>query len=569
MKETARLLNNDIEVDVRKFLDGKLLLQANTGGGKSHAIRRICEQLFDVVPIIILDTEGEFSTLRQKYNFILIGKGQRITADYKSAALLAHKIIEERVSVVIDLFEQTPYEREMFVKNFVQAMTNAPKALWLPTLLIVDEAQTYAPEGDKTECGRTLHDAAFKFRKRHFGIVFATPRIAVLSKNVSSTCRNKLIGYTSEPNDVKRAAYELGFVGKDEWRSLRDLDPGQFFAFGPSFSKEVIKVQIGEVKTQHGDDGHDVMTAVKPTEKIKKALEVLSLVPQEAEEELRTSADLKNALAQARRKITELERYGTDPKGVSEWIAIGKKYKYWEFSIDKEVKMILGTMENSYKSSVDEWKRYSLKLRELFVNIQEDYKNALSIMSVPQKKPGVSYVPVAAPYVPIVKGSENMMSELEPIPSMGDGERKILIAIASMPDGVTREFITVQTGYKTSTRNAYIQRLLQKEFIKLSHLDYTDPIINVTLSGIEALGSDYQPLPKGLELRKHYLQTLPDGEAKILHALIEQHNLTREQISSYTGFKPSTRNAYIQRLRVRKLIDLQGDLLKASDHLYD
>ena len=151
----------------------------------------------------------------------------------------------------------------------------------------MDEAQTYAPEGDKTECGRTLHDAAFKFRKRHFGIVFATPRIAVLSKNVSSTCRNKLIGYTSEPNDVKRAAYELGFTNKDEWRSLRDLDPGEFFAFGPAISKEVIKIKMGEVKTVHGDEGK-VHTRVAPaSEKVKKAPE-----PEEVSSSIDTSKGL-------------------------------------------------------------------------------------------------------------------------------------------------------------------------------------------------------------------------------------------------------------------------------------
>ena len=43
----------------------------------------------------------------------------------------------------------------------------------------------------------------------------------------------------------------------------------------------------------------------------------------------------------------------------------------------------------------------------------------------------------------------------EPLPK---GERACLIAMAQHPDGVTREQLTVLTGYKRSSRDAYIQR---------------------------------------------------------------------------------------------------------------
>lgn len=294
-------------MDLQKYRDGKLLLQANTGGGKSYAMRRIIEQSFDSIPQIILDTEGEFANLRQKYDFLLIGKGYEIAADPKTAALLAHRLIEARVSAVIDLFEMSVYDRELFVKNFVTAMTNAPKHLWLPTILVVDEAQTYAPEGERTECSRALYDAAFKFRKRHFGMIFATPRISALSKNIISTCKNKLIGYTSFEGDVKRAAYELGFSTKDEWRSLRDLEPGQFFAFGNAISREVIKINIGEVKTAHGDEETVNTTVAPPSAKLLKALAKLADLPQAAAEEAKTLAEFKVQLANARREITMLK----------------------------------------------------------------------------------------------------------------------------------------------------------------------------------------------------------------------------------------------------------------------
>lgn len=566
MKKTVKLLDDKIDVDVRKFLDGKLLLQANTGGGKSWAIRRILEQLYGVVPQIILDTEGEFHTLREKFDYILVAKGQPITVDYKSAGLLAHKMIESRSSFVIDLFEQTPYEREMFVRNFVEAMTNAPKKLWLPTLLVVDEAQTYAPEGDKTECGRVLHDAAFKFRKRHFGIIFATPRVAVLSKNVTSTCRNKLIGYTSEPNDVKRAAYELGFASKDEWRSLRDLEPGQFFAFGPSFSKEVITVQIGPVRTKHGEEGEVNTKTIKPSAKTLKALAVLATVPQEAAQELQTVADLKSALTAAKREITTLQRQPStamDPKAI-------------EKIVDTAVRKAKQHTGKEWQKIVQSWQNYAKQLKKVI----DDAANAadkiaalellatvpIGWMSPDNLEPAVEFKVEPKVAFRVINEAKRDLDQqaIDASKPMGEGERKVLIAIAQYNPSATRELVTLATGYKRSTRDAYIARLAQKGFVGVSgnSIDATD-------TGIEALGNEYQPLPSGRDLLNHYLQTLPDGEKKVLQTLADdaRGELTREQISEATGYKRSTRDAYIQRLRVRQIINLRGDMIKISDHL--
>jgi uncharacterized protein len=66
-------LNDEISIDLPKLIVSKLLAVANSGGGKSWLIRRIVEQSFGKVQIIILDPEGEFSTLREKYDFILCG----------------------------------------------------------------------------------------------------------------------------------------------------------------------------------------------------------------------------------------------------------------------------------------------------------------------------------------------------------------------------------------------------------------------------------------------------------------------------------------------------------------
>ncbi len=159
--------------------------------------------------------------------------------------------------------------------------------------------------------------------------------------------------------------------------------------------------------------------------------------------------------------------------------------------------------------------------------------------------------------------SEGPKQEVGPLPK---GERAVLTAIAQHPDGCTREQITILTGYKRSTRDAYIQRLREKELV-----DVRDRV-HATDAGIEALGDDFEPLPTGAALREHWLGRLPAGEAAVLRVLIDawpERGCGRDEITDATGYKRSTRDAYIQRLRTRELVDVEGGLVFASDVLFE
>jgi hypothetical protein len=149
-------------------------------------------------------------------------------------------------------------------------------------------------------------------------------------------------------------------------------------------------------------------------------------------------------------------------------------------------------------------------------------------------------------------------AEREPATSSGalaKGEKTTLIAIAQNHDGATREQLTLLTGYKKSTRNAYIQRL-----VAAGYAEDGGETIRATDAGIDALGSDYEELPTGDEFRAYWLRKLPEGERKCLEILIDNFPaaLQREDLDEPTGYKKSTRNAYIQRLVARKLVDEVG-----------
>jgi hypothetical protein len=89
--------------------------------------------------------------------------------------------------------------------------------------------------------------------------------------------------------------------------------------------------------------------------------------------------------------------------------------------------------------------------------------------------------------------------------------------------------------------------------------------------GVLELGSDYEPLPTGAALLRHWLERLPEGERALLELMAARYprSVPRDALSEHSQYKRSTRDAYLQRLAARRLIDATRDGVVASKDLFD
>lgn len=563
-------INSDIFINLLKLIVSKLLVVANSGGGKSWLIRRIVEQAFGKVQIIIIDPEGEFSTLREKYDFILCGKGMDAPAETRSAAMLAHKLLETKTSAVIDLYELHPQDRKRFVRLFFEAMVNAPKNLYNDCLIVLDEAHRFAPENGESEALSAVIEMASLGRKRGL-LVLATQRISKLSKDAAAECNNKLIGRTSLDIDRKRAADELGILKKEDVLALRNLAPGEFFAFGPAISNEVIKLKVGVVKTSIPKAGRQTKV-LPPSEKIKKELAALANLPQEAEREARTTKELQDEVRSLKTQLRQVPKPIMDSGALKR--ACDETAKNAAIVHRKEIQRV----EKGWYDYVTQYlepiiSKLAVQFSEksldvLFAHRPKQYEApkeesprtfALAQKSMPTIiRPSTSDFPFKSP-------SQEDVSSMFPR-DIGKGERKILIAIAQH-ETITREHLTVLTSYKKSSRDTYLQRLQSRGLVQINN-----GRIEATEAGKELLGSDYKPLPTGDVLREHVLADLPEGESKILAILIDSHPdaVERDYLSEMMPYKKSSRDTYLQRLTARQLVTQEGrGLVRASDNLFE
>ncbi len=299
----------NIEIDLDVLLKTRLLVQANSGGGKSWLLRRLAEQLFGKVPVIIIDPEGEFATLREKFGFVLVGKGGETPADPRSAAMVAHKLLELRASAVCDLFEMKRPDRHRWVRLFLEALIDAPKRLWLPTVTILDEAQDFCPEGKsgESEASGAVVDLAARGRKRQNCAVLATQRLGKLRKDATAELLNRLVGPTFEDVDLDRAADLLSVSSADKREfsaQMRVMPPGNFFGLGRAICLERTLVQVGPVETSHELAKAKFGAEPPPTpDKIKALLPKLADLPKAAEEKARTEEELRAEVARLKREL--------------------------------------------------------------------------------------------------------------------------------------------------------------------------------------------------------------------------------------------------------------------------
>jgi uncharacterized protein len=105
---------------------------------------------------IVIDLEGEFASLREKFDYILVGKDGDTPADLNSANLLARKLLELNVSTILDVYELPLKDRRRFVRLFLEGMIHAPKELWHPCLVVIDEAHVFCPEKDPSESAEAV-----------------------------------------------------------------------------------------------------------------------------------------------------------------------------------------------------------------------------------------------------------------------------------------------------------------------------------------------------------------------------------------------------------------------------
>ena len=250
-------------IDANLIVTGRTCVLGSSGSGKSYTVGVLCEELcMNEVPFAIVDTEGEHTGLKEKFEAIWVGEETDCDLSWDNLDLedLARQA-PDISPLILDVSDLTdPKEK---VSSFVTALYETLTQRRTPYLVVVEEADKFVPQyGQRVPI---FAEVARRGRKRGMGLMICSQRPSLVDKNVLSQCGNQLIGKLIIQNDLQSVAQF--FPGKGLPKELTTLRAGQFFAMGglaptpslvmikkrltkpggvtPSLSKRVVKKYVG------------------------------------------------------------------------------------------------------------------------------------------------------------------------------------------------------------------------------------------------------------------------------------------------------------------------------------
>lgn len=555
----------------------KLAWLGTTGSGKTYGASKFAEQLWkEDAQFVVLDPVGVWYGLRlakdgKKPSNIDIpifgGLHGDVPLDPAAGKLIANLIVEKTLSAIIDVSQfESDAAKARFSADFADQFFFLKKSKPSAVHLFIEECQEFVPQNIQRGEERMLH-AFVRMQKlgRNFGIgsSYISQRPQEVNKKALNMAQTLFVFRNTGTHERKAIELWIKDNSLDEniANDLPKIPTGQCHVWSPEFLKISEMVHILEKETFNASATPEVGKKAKAAS--LSSIDVKAL--KESMAEVVKQAELEDPKA-LRKRISELEaaakhaKPGNGPMGVSQWLNHGEKYKYTDF-FDKKYQMKIGELQNVILKfekafeGIEKILHPLLKTERIEIKSFDLPKDFGKIINISPQIGNNGLIPDQT-----VQISSNVDGK-----PLGKGEIAMLTAIAQQ-DGITREHLTVVTGYKKSSRDTYIQRLQQPGYIRAAL-----GRLHITSEGKQILGSDYKPLPTGADLRDHLMATLPAGERKILGVLISSYPeaVTREYLTETTEYQKSSRDTYIQRLSSRELVVTDRGTVKASDNLFE
>jgi hypothetical protein len=579
------------------------------------------------LPFVAIDPTGAWWGLRASADgeraglpvVIIGGAHGDVPLEPTAGKVIADLVVDHPGYYVLDLsLTESDAAQDRFATDFAVRLYRRKESARFPLHLFVDEADSFAPQRPQKGQERMLGAFEALIRRggiRGIGMTMITQRPAVLNKNVLTQAETLIALQVTAPQDQDAIDDWVKRNGTKEQRdqlmgSLASLGKGDAWVWSPAWLDVFKRVHIRERKTFNSSATPEVgAQAVEPKKLAAVDLDALRTQmaatiehakendPQLLQQRIRElEAKLKKGAVQtvekpgvdqaaidrevqravqaaARANAQTINALRKALEAAMKFIINVSTQKFDVAGIDKEeLERAIGAalvkatdmVERRLASREAQIDSLRLSAQRIASQLKAALGDEETVINVEVAK-NEPYT-VSAPPRPEAKRARVVPIGNGEAVALPVGERATLIACAQYPDGADRTQISILTQYKRSSRDAYISRLVAKGFVEVH-----GGVVVATDDGLAALGSDFEPLPTGEALRDHWLGILPEGERRVLEVLLAAYPgwVSRQAIDDETGYKRSSRDAYLSRLGARKLVTTSSAGVQASAILFE
>jgi hypothetical protein len=223
-------VSSDLDLDLERLIGQCIAILGIRGSGKSNTAGVIFEELLNQqYPMSIVDIEGEYFGLKEKYEVLVVGTGDgvEIEIDAGCAAEIAEVSMEQNVPVVLDLSGFLSDERTELLKEYLGALWTLAGRLRRPYIIGIEEAHEFIPQGVKTELKELIARIALRGRKRGLGAIVVSQRSAKVDKDVLSQAGILLLHRVVHEVDMRVYGELLPWRKSEVKEIITSLETGQ------------------------------------------------------------------------------------------------------------------------------------------------------------------------------------------------------------------------------------------------------------------------------------------------------------------------------------------------------
>ncbi|MEM0201075.1 MAG: DUF87 domain-containing protein, partial [Candidatus Micrarchaeaceae archaeon] len=232
-------ISENVTIPLQSIMTGRGCIIGQSGSGKSFLMGIVAEGIGTKrLPFCVIDTEGEYSSLKSSIPYVLIVGGENadlpIEIDLQD---LFRKSILNSIPIVLDVSDVV--KKQDYVYKALNTLYKIEEELRKPFLVMIEEADKFAPQVVHQNIN-IIEELSVRGRKRGIGLLIATQRPSNISKNVLSQCSYGFIGKLTIENDLN--AISQLFSNRSYLDEIVNLSTGEFMPFGILF-KEKFKVK--------------------------------------------------------------------------------------------------------------------------------------------------------------------------------------------------------------------------------------------------------------------------------------------------------------------------------------
>ncbi len=262
--ETERIVvsKDGLSLPVIEVLTGRGAIFGKSGSGKSNTASVVVEELLEHgFPVLIVDIEGEYATLTDRYEIVHVGDGDQYDHGLFEVdpGQIVDFCLDQHRPVIIDISEVLEIERaERVITDTLQLLFSREKHENKPFLVLVEEVHEFLPQqGGLDDLGEMLIRIAKRGRKRGVGLLGMSQRPASVDKNFITQCDWLVFHRLTWENDTRVVKTILG---SDYAEDVKDLATGSAYLLA-DWEETVREVRFRAKKTADAGDTPTLSTS--------------------------------------------------------------------------------------------------------------------------------------------------------------------------------------------------------------------------------------------------------------------------------------------------------------------